>query len=559
MRFHGVDLPQAVIEAQKRGELVIFVGAGASMDAPANYPNFRDLATELGGAAYPVGEHELIDRYLGRLVEHKIAVHDRVKARLSDPNSHPNHLHEAIVRLFGSSSAIRIVTSNFDDHFRGAAQTVYGSVPDIYRAPALPLGHDFSGIVHIHGSVLDDARKLVLTDADFGRAYLTQGWARRLVQQVFSKFVVLFVGYSHQDLPLLYLARGISAAEGGPGRYALTAPNADTDWLNLGITPVHYPMREAPAAPHSALGDCLTAWAELANLGSLGTEARIKGLLTSDRPLSIEDEDFLKHSLLDIGTLRYFTRHARDTRWLQWISGTESFYAIFVPGAALSETSVELAAWFAEYFAIPHFAIAIELVREKNQTLSPLLWNSVAQAFHRHAASGAPLRLWVPILLGTMPVNAHSDFLAYMIGHGTVPEDQHSILQLFRKLVAPTLRLKRRFFPVEDGKPAVPDAEVVPIGSDHWTSHAYQAKIRPHLDVFARGLASTVTVAFEEARTMLVMYEKAGPKWDPISYSRGTVISRMQDHLRNGFSTLIDAGPIFFGGQTNTTRSMPRA
>jgi hypothetical protein len=542
MRFQGVDLPQAVIEAQRRGELVIFAGAGVSMDAPSNYPNFRDLATELGGAAYPIGEHELIDRYLGRLVEHNIAVHDRVKARLSDPNSHPNNLHEAIVRLFGSAAAIRIVTSNFDDHFGSAAQTVYGSVPDIYRAPALPLGDDFHGIVHIHGSVLNDARKLVLSDADFGRAYLTHGWARRLVQQLFSKFVVLFVGYSHQDLPLLYLARGISAAEGGPGRYALTAPNADTDWLNLGITPVHYPMREAPAAPHSALGDCLTAWAELANLGSLGTEARIKGVVTSDRPLSIEDEDFLKHSLHDIGTLRYFTRHARDTRWLQWISSTESFNAIFVPGAALSESSVELAAWFAEYFAIPHFAIAIELVREKNQTLSPFLWNAVAQAFHRHAASGAPLRLWVPILLGTMPVNAHSDFLAYMIGHGTVPEDQHSILQLFRKLVAPTLRLKRRFFPVEDGKPAVPDAEVVPIGSDHWTSHAYQTRIRPHLDVFAKGLASTVTLTFEEARTMLVMYEKAGPKWDPISYSRGAVASRMQDHLRNGFSTLIDAG-----------------
>ena len=62
----------------------------------------------------------------------------------------------------------------------------------------------------------------MLTDADFGRAYLTQGWARRFVQQLFSKYVVLFVGYSHQDLPLLYLARGISAAEDGPGRYAIT-------------------------------------------------------------------------------------------------------------------------------------------------------------------------------------------------------------------------------------------------------------------------------------------------------------------------------------------------
>jgi SIR2-like domain len=216
MRLHDVDLPQAVIDAQKRGELVLFAGAGVSIDAPSNYPNFLDLATGLGGPAYPIRDHELVDRYLGRLAEHGIAVHDRVKNRLSDPRSRPNHLHEAIVRLFGSTSAIRIVTTNFDDHFRGAALGVFGDAQEIYRAPALPLGDDFKGIVHLHGSVLDDAKKLVLTDADFGRAYLTQGWARRFVQQLFSKFVVLFVGYSHQDVPLLYLARGISAAEDGP-------------------------------------------------------------------------------------------------------------------------------------------------------------------------------------------------------------------------------------------------------------------------------------------------------------------------------------------------------
>jgi hypothetical protein len=214
MRLHGVDLPQAVIDAQKRGELVLFAGAGVSIDPPSNYPNFLDLATELGGIAYPIREHELIDRYLGRLAEHSIAVHDRVKNRLSDPHSHPNHLREAIVRLFGSTSAIRIVTTNFDDHFRGAALNVFGHAPEIYRAPALSLGDDFKGIVYLHGSHLDEAKKLVLTDADFGRAYLTQGWARRFVQRLFSRFVVLFVGYSHQDLPLLYLARGISAAEG---------------------------------------------------------------------------------------------------------------------------------------------------------------------------------------------------------------------------------------------------------------------------------------------------------------------------------------------------------
>lgn len=542
MRFHDVDLPQVVIDAQKRGNLVLFAGAGISMDAPSSYPNFLDLATELGGAAYPIEDHELIDRYLGRLVEKGIPVHERVKTRLSDPASRPNHLHESIVRLSGSIDAIRIVTTNFDDHFLGAAQTVYGAGPEVYRAPALPLGDDFKGIVHLHGSVLDDAKKLVLTDADFGRAYLTQGWARRFVQQLFSKFVVLFVGYSHQDLPLLYLARGIAAAEDGPGRYAITTPANDTFWLNLGIKPVHYPLRAAPLARHGALGDCLATWAEIANLGSLGTEARIKGLVTSDRPLSLEEEDFLKQALLDLGTLRYFTRHAKDPRWLDWIAEHTEFSAIFVPGASLNERSAQLAFWFAEAFAIPHFGMALEMVRRKNQTLSPTLWHSVAQRFHAHAIAGDSLRLWVPILLQTMPANGHSDFLAYMIDHCAIPGDEQTILQLFRALSAPKLNLKRRFYPPEDGKPVVPDAGVEPIAHDHTMGRAYRGKIQPHLDVFAKGIALVVTTTFKEANALLVMYGKASSKWDPISMSRGSVTSRAQDFLHNGFSVLIDAG-----------------
>ena len=83
MHFQDVDLPQVVIDARKRGNLVLFAGAGVSMDAPSNYPNFRDLATDLGGTAYPIEDHELIDRYLGRLVENGIPVHDRVKGRLA--------------------------------------------------------------------------------------------------------------------------------------------------------------------------------------------------------------------------------------------------------------------------------------------------------------------------------------------------------------------------------------------------------------------------------------------------------------------------------------------
>jgi hypothetical protein len=542
MRLGDVDFPQPIIDARKRGKLVIFAGAGVSIDAPSNYPNFVDLATEIGGPDFPRNDQELIDRYLGRLEQQGRAVHERVKGLLSDPNSRPNHLHQTLVRLFGTSDAVRIVTTNFDDHFHGAATDVFGRSPRIFAAPALPLGDDFNGIVYLHGSVRDDAKKLVLTDADFGRAYLTQGWARRFVQRLFAEFVVLFVGYSHQDLPLLYLARGLSAAADGPGRYALTSPTSDTDWLNLGIIPVPYPLRADPLPRHGALGDCLARWAELANLGSLGTEAEIRRIVTSDRPESPEESDFLKHALCDISTVRFFTRHARDLRWLHWISDTPDFNAIFIPESTLSDISREFALWFAEHFAISQFSVALELVRRKGQTLSGVLWQFITGGFHRHRTAGDPLRFWVPILLQTTPANMHSDLLAYIIDHCTIPDDQQTVLQLFRGLTSPSLRLRKRFFPPEDGTPVVPDGEVVPIGSDHSVTRAYQVHIRPHLGSLANGLALIVTSAFEEARTLLLMYNKAGDKWDPISFARGSTASRTQDHLRNGFSVLIDAG-----------------
>jgi hypothetical protein len=62
----------------------------------------------------------------------------------------------------------------------------------------------------------------VLTDEDFGRAYLTEGWAREFLQRLFAEFTTLFVGYSHNDLPVEYLARGMSGKPIAP-RFALTA------------------------------------------------------------------------------------------------------------------------------------------------------------------------------------------------------------------------------------------------------------------------------------------------------------------------------------------------
>src|SRR5262249_44426478 len=152
-----------------------------------------------------------------------VAVHKRVREILSDPSSKPNSMHCDILRLFESPRVLRLVTTNFDLHFSTAALEVFRNSNELetYYAPALPLGHWFSGIAYLHGGVDKPADRLVLTDSDFGRAYLTEGWARLFLQRIFETFTVLFIGYSHSDPVMNYLARGFTPEMGKSRRFAL--------------------------------------------------------------------------------------------------------------------------------------------------------------------------------------------------------------------------------------------------------------------------------------------------------------------------------------------------
>src|ERR1035438_9445321 len=243
MLIGNMDFPDRLLEAQKDGSLVIFAGAGVSMPPPSNFPNFDVLATQVAGGALRREEHEPVDRFLGRLIQRGVKVHDRVRQILSNPDSAPNSMHLDLLRLFATPAAIRLVTTNFDLHFTAAAQ----ALPDMaeietFSAPALPVGDSFNGMVYLHGSIDKSSEWLVLTDADFGRAYLTEGWARHFLQRLFAKYIVMFIGYSHNDPVMNYLARGLPPEEGSPRRFSLVREGDDDRWKFLGITPVPYAL-----------------------------------------------------------------------------------------------------------------------------------------------------------------------------------------------------------------------------------------------------------------------------------------------------------------------------
>lgn len=312
-----LELPDEVIAAQEQGRLVIFAGAGVSMGPPSNLPGFGDLAAGIvKNTKHSV--RKPYDEFLGDMVNDGVQVHQLCRDIIAAPGSVHSQIHVDLLRLFRAKERLRVVTTNFDPHFLGAAGSLGWTVP-VYNAPALPLGHDFSGIVHLHGSIRDEPRRLVLTDADFGQAYLTDAWASTFLRSLFTEFTVLFVGYKHEDPPIKYLARGL-AGRRGHKRYALTAETDLAKWRALGIVPVGYPLQADPDK-HGLLLKGVRRWVEITELQPLEIEARVRAIVTA--PEKVEpnrsETDFLRRCLLRDETAQFFERYAQGIRWVEWL------------------------------------------------------------------------------------------------------------------------------------------------------------------------------------------------------------------------------------------------
>ena len=141
MRINSVDFPDSLFKAQKDGSLVVFAGAGVSIPPPSNFPDFNSLAEQVAAGVLSKEKDEPVDRFLGRLKDKGVAIHEKVRRILSDRNSKPNALHVDLLRLFEEPHKLRLVTTNFDLHFTSAGVERFPTLDsfEIYSAPALPL------------------------------------------------------------------------------------------------------------------------------------------------------------------------------------------------------------------------------------------------------------------------------------------------------------------------------------------------------------------------------------------------------------------------------------
>ncbi len=441
MKLGHIDFPGRLINSLRDSRLVIFAGAGVSMGKPACLPNFRQLTKKISvGTGKLIKENEPEDHFHGKLQHSKVNVHARAAQALTSANSSPNELHRSLLRLYPDVEQIRIVTTNFDQLFEQAAEEFFTETPEIFRAPALPLGNDFTGIVHVHGSLVRE-HEMVLTDADFGRAYLTQGWARRFLVDVFRNFDVLFVGYSHNDVIINYLARAIPDSEPGR-RFALTDCDDDLEhWNVLGIASITYPQQNKD--DFGSLYDGVQLLSVLVNRNILDWKRELNDLASKSPPIDEEAIGLIEHALEVVERTRFFTETARLKDWIKWFDQRKVFDALFLSGD-LSPRDIEIARWLAENYVVPCANDVFLLISNHGGQLNPLFWSAVARevGLCKTEINSDTLSRWISQLLATIPLNSNVYELLWLGERCQKLGLFQNVLQVFDKMTQFRLDIK---------------------------------------------------------------------------------------------------------------------
>lgn len=533
MWIKGMDLPRVLVDAHLQGQLVVFVGAGASMAPPSDLPNFESLARDIyaeSGVDFPAGQRERLDAALGELMDdHRVPVNERVARKIDMPGSRPNGLHTAIAALVLAGPAPRLVTTNYDLHLSRALE---GAGVEEFQAPALPMGDDFIGLVYLHGSLRQDPKRLVVTDSDFGRAYLGEAWATRFLERMFAEFVVLFVGYSHSDLVMSYLARGLGRSR---GRYAITPDPDGRHWRSLDITPVGY---EVVGGSHDAVPQAIQGWADLAGMGLTDHQQRIADLTSLLLPpQEPEDVSYLEMVLADGDWVRFFVEHARGANWLTWAASHPTFESLFNPDAEPNRCTELLARWFADYYVRDPAltAMALTTVHQAGDRLGPPVWRAIAAGLFRDEPWlwAGP---WLALLFQNSP-EATLDTLEYALARSRDwPDGGNAALTLLDHLTEPMTKLRPSFHP-----DTPPRAEIRLRGTDYWLREAWQTAFQPQLDLLARDVISIVARQLAHAYRLLALGDSNASTFDQLTFARFAIEPHEQDSHPRPVDVLVDA------------------
>ena len=209
-------IPEKLLRNHEDGRVVFFCGAGVSV--PAGLPSFRKLvkltlmellpardkceSNSMGSMAWQAFDKEIYDEALGILESSQQGGYDskdvrkKVSSLLLNPRTKTLDKHLVLARLAGFGAVHgRLVTTNFDTLFERAEKKLmkqenYRHKMNVHIAPALPPAKPeaFQGLAYLHGRLKSSVNDqyLVLTTANFGTAYMLEGWGTTIRHRTFS-------------------------------------------------------------------------------------------------------------------------------------------------------------------------------------------------------------------------------------------------------------------------------------------------------------------------------------------------------------------------------------
>jgi hypothetical protein len=302
MRFlqDGADIPDDLIKAVNNGDAVFLCGAGLSMRS--DMWDFKELTkkiylelneTSVNSPAERIAlRREEFDRALGSLEKRTRLPKVVSRVRLATTNlltpapdvNTEDHL--SVLRLSQDRDGRpRVLTTNFDTLFEHAARVAGMSDVPSHSGRSIPspgTQNDY-GILHLHGRIKDDSLSLpqtdmVLTSADFGEAYLRDGWASRYIEDRMRMNALVLVGYQVEDAAMRLLLETLDAdRERFPDLkdiYAIDKRSDDSAsiWEAKGIKPIEF-------SGYDAIYASLAEWASYSLNPAAYSRTRLQSIL----------------------------------------------------------------------------------------------------------------------------------------------------------------------------------------------------------------------------------------------------------------------------------------
>lgn len=292
------------------GDVVFLCGTGISAPQLPDFKSLVDqtyarLGVEMDASeqrSYDGQRFEEVLGALGRRLADPEAMVRAASELLAVPADPRLDQHHTVLRLSRDlSNRVLAVTTNFDTLLERALELPAPLVrSQSFAGQSLPApgGAGFSGIIHIHGRLVDptldlDPTPLVLTSADYGDAYMRSGWASRFLFDLARCKTIVLIGYSATDAPVRYF---LNVLEADRARfpdlrpvYALDAyeddpVEAEAGWGTLAVTPLTYcklnPVTGVP--DHSPLWGDLHRLADIIERPKRSREERARQILIGD-------------------------------------------------------------------------------------------------------------------------------------------------------------------------------------------------------------------------------------------------------------------------------------